>query len=287
MKFFNSTIPLLLSLFLIVACGEDAPTEDKAKELIAQLSDPNYKKREQATEELVKMAEKALPELERNMDNEDPEIKERVRFLLLYILNDVVNLNESNGKKEIKKFIDETPKRNISFLLSNIEENSHRENYHDALAAVLRDNNHPEIYPVFIELYVKDPQEFAFVVIVLNKSESIPPLKKKLIDTAADSEQRKHAAEVLGGHSDKNAIDVLINQLDIESEIDGFGQKAVLWGLRGAMGKWINISKAPTRKKEAEECIEKIQKALIDYVESKPEKDLEDEAILILELLEA
>jgi hypothetical protein len=76
------------------------PQEAKVAELVNQLADEDWEKRETATDELVKMGNPIIPILEKMKEHPDPEVRLRIK-IVLDRLNEL-NLMEKYKEKVLK-----------------------------------------------------------------------------------------------------------------------------------------------------------------------------------------
>ncbi len=58
-----------------------APTASQVSALVKQLADERYRTRHSANQDLLDMGPAIIPELEKHMDNSDPEIRVRLQVL--------------------------------------------------------------------------------------------------------------------------------------------------------------------------------------------------------------
>ncbi|QVL31855.1 hypothetical protein KIH39_23960 [Telmatocola sphagniphila] len=96
--------------FASLECDEPKPNgerDKKARELVRQLGDPVFRKRDAAAQELVAMGTESLPALQAAVNDQDAEIRERSRQLLPLVL-------EADLKTKLIQFRkDKTGEKNI------------------------------------------------------------------------------------------------------------------------------------------------------------------------------
>src|SRR5207248_8750645 len=80
--------------------------------LVEQLADPDYRKREQATEQLRRLGPAALPALRAAADHPDPEVRRRARDLVPGLEIDVALA----PKRVTLKAADQTPRQLLDLL---------------------------------------------------------------------------------------------------------------------------------------------------------------------------
>jgi HEAT repeat protein len=104
-------VPLFLLLFLLIAELFGAPgearlpgpavTKAEIRKLIEQLGHKDYKKRESAQKRLIRIGADVLPVLRRAEENEDPEVRQRVKDIISIIRWGV----DSYRRETIRKWI--------------------------------------------------------------------------------------------------------------------------------------------------------------------------------------
>ncbi|MFP6620003.1 MAG: hypothetical protein VB877_11700 [Pirellulaceae bacterium] len=95
---------MLLSLFFIGSCSvlaqESKPPEVPGHQLVQQLADASFTKRQQAQQELLKLGPLAQQALQRGLGHSDPEVRRSCRRLLADVL-------EGKYQRELQAFIED------------------------------------------------------------------------------------------------------------------------------------------------------------------------------------
>lgn len=103
------SVRLCLLISLLGLCGIELThaarlaDEDKATQLVQQLNASSYREREQATEELTRMGEAALPAVMKGMKSSSPEIRSRCQEILERIRNNELD-------KWLLRFVENGPR---------------------------------------------------------------------------------------------------------------------------------------------------------------------------------